>query len=350
MGINNLNKILKRHSPGCYVEVHLYKYAFQKIAIDTSLFMYKYKTIFGERWLNAFINMICCLRKNEIHPIFIFDSKAPPEKLEEQQTRREQRQKIVDKLEQLEIDYKVYKETGNVSDLLQEICNKTKPSHPRLLSKSLFDENIIIEKIEKLKLQTISITSKDFDLVKELFKIMKIPYYDATSEAEATGAYLSIQGEVVGVLTADTDVLAYGVTKFLCKLNVSKETCIEIDTTDMLKELDMTQPQFTDMCIMCGTDYNKNIPKIGPHKSYSLMKQYKSIEEMKANTDIDISILKHQRTRELFSFYENYFEDGIKHCGSPDFGNIEKFLFKHNCYISVDYIKQCLESKEINFE
>ena len=75
MGINNLNKILKRHAPECYVEVHLYKYAFERIAIDTSLFVYKYKTIFGEKWLNAFINMICCLRKNEIHPIFIFDSK-----------------------------------------------------------------------------------------------------------------------------------------------------------------------------------------------------------------------------------------------------------------------------------
>lgn len=350
MGINNLNKILKRHAPECYVEVHLYKYAFERIAIDTSLFVYKYKTIFGEKWLNAFINMICCLRKNEIHPIFIFDSKAPPEKLEEQQTRRAQRQKIVDKLTALETDLDNYKQTGTISELLQEICNKDKPSHPRLLTKGVFDENIILTKIEKLKLQTISISSEDFDKVKELFEVFKIPYYNATTEAEATGAYLSKKGVVVGVLTSDTDVLAYGVTKFITNLNISKETCTEINMNDLLTKLDMTQSQFTDMCIMCGTDYNKNIPKVGPHKSYSLMKTHQSIDNLSENTKLDISILKHHRTRELFSFEENYFTHNIDYCGQPDMNAVSKFLFKYNCYIIIDYIKDCFKAKEINFE
>ena len=349
MGINNLNKILKRHAPECYVEVHLYKYAFERIAIDTSLFVYKYKTIFGEKWLNAFINMICCLRKNDIHPVFIFDSKAPPEKLEEQQTRRAQRQKIVDKLTALENDLDTYKQTGTISDLMQEICNKDKPSHPRLLTKGIFDENIILTKIEKLKLQTISISSEDFDKVKELFKVFQVPYYDATTEAEATGAYLSRTGRVVGVLTSDTDVLAYGVTKFITSLNISKETCTEIDMNDLLTTLDMTQSQFTDMCIMCGTDYNKNIPRIGPVKSYNLIKQFKSIDEIAEKTVYDTNILNYKRVRQLFTFPNDYFTTQIPFCKSPDFNKVQEFLFVNNCKVHINYIEKCFNCLPLKF-
>ena len=345
MGIKSLSKILKKYSPEVYREKSLQEYAGKKIGVDISLYMYKYKCIFGEAWLNAFVNLICCLRKHNIHLLFIFDSKAPIEKREEQEERRRNRQKLVEKLQNIEKDYDIYKETGEISQLLNDLCiNKDLPQ--RLLTKDIrvFREDTVISKINTLRTQTISIDKEDFKLARKLFRRMKVPYVDARSEAEATGAYLTKIGKLYGIMTADTDVLAYGATKFINSVNTNNNTCIEIDMQELLGRLEMTQYQFRDMCIMCGTDYNKNIPKIGPMKSYDLIKEYNNIDEIGNNTKLDISILKHERSRELFSFCENYFEKKVTFCGIPNINKLVEFLVINNCKVNREYLVECLEN------
>ena len=90
MGIANLNKFLRNNCPQVFVDVHLSEYAFKKIAIDTSLFMCKFKAICGDRWLTAFVNLVSCLRRNEIHCVFIYDNGAVAEKDIERARRVEQ--------------------------------------------------------------------------------------------------------------------------------------------------------------------------------------------------------------------------------------------------------------------
>ena len=177
--------------------------------------------------------------------------------------------------------------TKKPTEYLIELC-KEENKIPRLLStESFFKEDMIVSKIKKLELQTISITSEDFTLVKELFKILGMPYYQATTEAEATGAYLCRQGIVHGVMSEDTDVMAYGSPKFITGVNTHSETCCEIDIAEVLEKLEMTYEQFRDICIMCGTDYNKNIPKIGPQKSFDLIKKLGSIDNIDEQTVYD---------------------------------------------------------------
>jgi len=351
MGIHHLNKILRKYSPDSFREIPLTHYAYKKIAIDVSLYMFKYKTIFGEdKWLTAFLSLICCFRRNEIHCIFIFDSKAPIEKEQEQKDRREQRQKIKDKAIQLEKDYNIYKQTGSKSELLIETCkNKKKEENRLLLQTDSFDPKIILELINKLKLQTISIGKKDFNLLKELFNIMNVPYHQATTEAEATCAYLSREKIVYGAMSEDTDVLAYGSPKFLTKVNITNESCIEIDLKQILIDLELTYEQFRDMCIMCGNDYNKNMKGVGPQKSYELIKEHKTIENIGNNTKHDISILKYKRSRELFTFGDNYFSKKILCCGIPDYNNLQSFLFENNCRVDISYVKHSYAPKEIEF-
>jgi len=351
MGIHHLNKILRKYSPTSFREVPLTHYAYKKIAIDVSLYMFKYKTIFGEdRWITAFISLICCLRRNEIHCIFIFDSKAPQEKEQEQKDRREQRQKIKDKADQLDIDYKKYKSDGTISELMKEVCEKKKKQENRLLLKtSTFDEKIIKETIAKLKLQTISIGKKDFQIAKQLFDILDVPYHQAITEAEATCAYLARENIVHGAMSEDTDVLAYGSPKFLTKVNITNENCIEIDLNQVLLDLNINYEQFRDMCIMCGNDYNKNIRGVGPQKSYELIKEHGSIENIEKNTNYDTSVLKYKRSRELFTFTDNYFTKPIYCCGTPDYDRLGSFLFENNCRMDLSYVKHCYEPKELEF-
>ena len=71
MGIANLNTFLRKHCPDVFKEIHISEYAYKKLAIDTSLFLCKFKAICGDRWLTAFVNLVSCLRRNEIHCDFL---------------------------------------------------------------------------------------------------------------------------------------------------------------------------------------------------------------------------------------------------------------------------------------
>ena len=105
MGIkSNFLSFLKTKSPQSFELIHLSEYAFKKVAIDVSLYMHKFKAVSGSSWLISFLNLVACLRKNEVHCVFVYDSKAPDEKLKEQQRRRETRVKQGDRVKELEND------------------------------------------------------------------------------------------------------------------------------------------------------------------------------------------------------------------------------------------------------
>ena len=124
MGIKSLHKFLRKHCPEIYVETHISAYAYQKVAIDISLYLFKYKTIFGDRWLDAFINLICCLRRNEIHCVFIYDGPSPPEKDKEKASRKASRDKLVEKINLIEDAIDLYYQTNEVTEVLQKISDK----------------------------------------------------------------------------------------------------------------------------------------------------------------------------------------------------------------------------------
>ena len=66
-----------------------------------------------------------------------------------------------------------------------------------------------------------------------------------------------------------------------------------------MESLGLTEEQFIDFCIMCGCDYNKNIPKVGPANSYTLIKEHKSIDNLPPK--YDKTILKVEACRRLLS-------------------------------------------------
>ena len=113
--------------------------------------------------------------------------------------------------------------------------------------------------VERIKKQAVKINSNSFMLSKELFDILGIPYFQAPVEAETTCADLCKRGFVDYVVSEDSDVLAYGAPFLITKINTSEDTCVIVNYSAILNSLEFTPEQFLDFCIMCGTDYNKNI-------------------------------------------------------------------------------------------
>ena len=343
MGIKSLHKFLKNNCPEIYEEIHISEYSFKKVAIDISLYLCKFKTICGDRWLSAFINLIACLRKNEVHCVFIYDTGAPPEKEAERKERAAQRAKLEEKVYKLEEAMEKFHLSGEIDQVLIDLYKRrTKKSGPPRLMKSKIDEidmGLVEGAVTKMRGQILHIKSEDFQKTKELFDILKVPYFNAPLEAETTCADLCKRGLVDAVLSEDTDVMAYAAPVFLSKINTTNGTCMRIKYPDILEGLELKSEEFLDLCIMCGCDYNKNIFRVGPEKAYKYIQKYSSIEGVEANTKLNVSILNHVRGRELFREYEKVAYK-IKYCGSPDFQKLEEFIFKNNIRCSVEGLKK----------
>ena len=355
MGIKNLSKYLRTKCPNIFETIHISEYAFKKIAIDTSLYMYHFKAICGDSnnaWLSAFVRLVALLRENHVHCVFVYDNGCPPEKEAERKERQDSRAKTEEKVCRLEDAIENYRENGIVEDILLEFQKARKLEQVRMLGKNSLESTLNIKGIEfavkKMRKQIFTITKGDFDTTKKLFDILNVPYITAPLEAETTCADLCIQGKVDAVLTEDTDVLAYGTPVFLTKINTGDGTVVRIKYEDVLEGFGYDTDQFLDFCIMCGTDYNKNIFKVGPVKAYSLIKEKKSIEEVE-KTGLDTSILNYRRVRELFRGYKKW-EKEVSYCGQPAFEELQLFMTKKNLSINLEGLYNSFSSSTLVIE
>ena len=125
MGIDGFHNFLKKKAPGVYKQVHLSSYQGKAIAVDISGLIYKFKVLNKERWLDNFAYLIFALRRNQIHPIFVYDGEAPPEKDQEKSKRAQSRKKIIDKVSSFREELDHYYQTGEIKSILQEENNWT---------------------------------------------------------------------------------------------------------------------------------------------------------------------------------------------------------------------------------
>jgi 5'-3' exonuclease len=343
MGIKNLHNFLRKYCPKVYTTIPISKYAFKKIAIDTSIFMCKFKSTNGNNFMDSFLHLISVLRYNEIHFVFVYDTKAPPEKDQEKKHRIEAREKNKIRVSKIMDTWFNLKQEHGLSE--DHVLENTDMIEDEVLSSfitKLLDESgkVTIQKIDaeihKLQNTLLSIRTEDFVLTKQFFKACNIPFIDAEGEAEGTCAALVKQGIVAAVLTEDTDVLAYKVPIMLHKMDVAEGTFVEIDYEEILTQLKFTPVQFLDFCIMCGTDYNSNIFKVGPDKAYKLLQQYGSIEAIaEANLNLNITTLNYEKTRSLFE-HPIVLNTIIPYCGFPNKTELENLYFINNCRFDLE--------------
>jgi len=113
----------------------------------------------------------------------------------------------------------------------------------------------------------------------------------------------------------------------------------------------LDEASWLDLCIMCGTDFNDNIPRIGPVTSLNYIKKYKNIEtigesvtkvdkQTKQKVKLDISVLAHEKTRELFRC--NDVPEKLEPTTKPDLEKIEERVSDKRLKISITTIRRRL--------
>jgi len=233
MGIKYLNRFLRENCPESIGHIKLEELSGKKIAIDISIYLYKYEA--DNVLLENMYLMLATFRHHDIIPVFIFDGKPPAAKKELLQKRRD------DKLT-------AQNEYDELKDKLDTI-NTTNANNSEEAQEIVLAMNL-------LKKQFVSISRDKINKVKDLIRAYGATYYDAPGEADALCAMLVMTKRVWACLSEDMDLFVYGCNRVLRYLSLTNHSAIIYYTKGILRELNMTQKEFKDVCILSGTDYN----------------------------------------------------------------------------------------------
>jgi len=271
MGIKNLKKLIKQHAGGAISDISLSSLSGKKIAIDSSILLYKYRYHISTDNFHilGFISKIIELLEFGILPVFVFDGAPPEAKKDTLCKRNDVRENMKERINKLKEERSSLPEINvNVDEFIDdtdepdreevEIINKVKK---------------INKEIEQLQKNILYVNKNHSNEVMELLKTLGIPFLKGVSEAEETCAYLQRNGFVDYVLTEDTDSLAFGTELVIFGTQL-------YSLTKILSLLEINFDQFIDLCILCGCDFTCTIPKIGPVNALKLIKKHISIENL----------------------------------------------------------------------
>ena len=331
MGIKSLGQWLRKNAENTMHVIPLDSFSGARLAVDASIYLYKFICISnsgGGNYFDMFLSFILWLRKKNIRPVFVFDGKPPPQKNKTKEKRRENKEKLKNQLVEIEtlIDILESSEPLNedIERRLASVYDGDSQTDPK--RKIL---HFLNEKRKKVSGQCISFTADDIQKIKDLLSYMGLPWIQSEYEAEKTCSWLCRWGYVTGVITGDSDILVYRTSIWITDVKSGDDKCKIVRYEDVLNAVGLTPEQFTDFCIMCGTDYNDNIPGIGPAKAYNLILEYENLENI-SKTSINTDMLYFEDARQLFTIPDDIPDYRIPKITDIDLNALDDLLFKCN--------------------
>jgi len=231
MGVRLLNRYLQEFAPSALKEIDVDYLRGKRITIDISIFMYQFKG--DNSLLESMYDMISLFREYDIVPIFVFDGIPPTEKSE------------------------VLYQRNTLKNQAKGRCNDIEV---RLNNDYMLDNE---RKSLELSLKTeqkkcIRLTNQNIRDIKELIKIMGVSFIDASGEADELCVQLVVKQIAWGCMSEDMDMVVHGCHHILRSFNLKTKKAIYYSMNDILTNLNMTQTQFREVCLLAGTDYNQS--------------------------------------------------------------------------------------------
>lgn len=246
MGIGDLLPFLRKKFPGAVSSTTLKDYKGKKFAIDASVAIHTYVSAAMDVG-DGFIRLILRLRQNSIVPVFVFDGPAGRRKA----LTTEQRANM--KIQKIE----------KYNDMV---------ANP---------EEYTAEEQEKIRKAMRMKKKEDAELAIKICQAMDVSWIQSPGEADFVMAILSRNKIVDGVFSVDSDMIPHRVDTFVTGLKHQNDgPLIQYHRPTLMKEMKMTDMEFTQFCLLLGSDYNKKIVGIGPVKAYEFMCKYGSVDSI----------------------------------------------------------------------
>lgn len=226
MGITKLSELIRLEAPGAVSHRDISDYADKVIALDTSIIVNQFRAAAPPMsLLMGFFYRTLTFLEHGIKPVFVFDGRPPNEKTAVLEKRAESG------------GWTFQQRTGAASSQMKDCL--------------------------------------------QLLSLMGVPVIQAPGDAEALCAQLLKDGTVDAVASEDMDTLPFGASILLRGLNASKDSDVtEYSLNKLLQQLQISQEELIDLCILLGCDYCDKIPGLGPKKALTLIQKHRSIENV----------------------------------------------------------------------
>ena len=330
MGIKDLTAFLKEFAPRTISKGNLSQIKNDiygenppnrklRAAIDTSLFLYKYKYRAGDNFINEFMEQINRLMVNNIQPIYVFDGPPTADKQDTINSRKEKKQNMVSKMNEIE--------------------SKLKNTDQKLDIEQI---TLLKQELIKIKRKSIFITSEDIRRLIYFLDIMNIPHVKRNMEADLVCSRLSQLGIVDVVISEDMDHLTSGTSILLRDFNNKNNYVTVYNSNIAITDLSISNEKWIELCILFGCDYVPRIRGLGYKTSW----KYISDNKHTNITDIFHIILENKRYTlpekymDKFNRAKTIFENTgeIELCESDIFQNQE--IFDNQIDIVKDYLSK----------
>ena len=256
MGIKGLSTFLKRVdiNKNNVKSIKLSDISGKYVGVDASIFIYRflYKP---HCFVDSFITMIYSFLSNGIIPVYVFDGMPPCEKNGEIQCRKDKKDDYQKKIDDMKIKLK----------------------NNELDKDEIYEIKSEIGKLEK---RVITLNKDYVDLAQNILKCIGLSYVHLEYEAEYVASQLLKNGYIDYILSEDNDLFLYGCSAVLKDYSNINDTLTLYDFNGLLKNMNISYEQFVDMCLMVGVDYSGKLNRISLNKAYSLIKEFKSIENL----------------------------------------------------------------------
>jgi len=217
--------------------------------------------------------LLSLLRHYNIIAIFIFDGKAPIEKKMILEQRSHDRKNA-------ELEYKQLEE--------------------KLMNVEEEEKKEIIDSMDQLKKKIVYITKEKIENVKKIITYFGSSYYDAPGESDELCALLMHHKIVWACLSEDMDMFVYGCERVLRYFSLIHHNVVLYTMKNILQDLQMTQKEFREVCVLSGTDYQASNTSL-----FEIIKYFKKYQ--------------HDKKKIQMSFY-----DSIKESMELDIETLEK--------------------------
>jgi flap endonuclease-1 len=249
MGIPKLNKLIMDRCPTACEKVHLKTFMNKKIAVDISIYLYKFLT--DGNYMEQLYLFLAVFKYYCIVPIFIFDGKPPPEKTALLKRRYCEKRQAYNEYILLE------QQAAEISD----------PKKLEELEKNM----------NSLKKRMVRVTYFHIDQAIELINAFGFHHYIAPNEADQLCVYLTTSGKTYATLSDDMDMIVSGCPIVLRNLSLMNHEISIYRTNNILDDLGLTLNEFRDIVVLSGTDYeiSNNSANISIQKAFEYYKKYK---------------------------------------------------------------------------
>ena len=271
MGILNLHKFLER----CSSKTSLATLRGQVVGVDAMCWLHRgsiasaWELLTGrdtDKFLRFFVKMLVLCNMCGVKPIIVFDGASLPAKAKEENERRERR------------------------------ALNTARAKAEIEEKKISSFGQVDPKLRSMIVQSVSITSDMITRTMSVLRRLNVDFIVAPYEADAQLAFMYKQGIISGVVSEDSDLIAFGCHRLLSKLDLNGEFVdVRLDWAFRGADLEnkpsnlgelgklekWTESMFVDLCILSGSDYKfGKITGIGIKKAFALLNRFRSIDSI----------------------------------------------------------------------